>query len=378
MKKLLPFLALTFFAACTEKPSSGSSLSETESTNILENLTFSIDTLMVDTGDDFINFAPIFSTSSSPDGHYFYLIDKDLKLQKIDLDAMKIISSFSFEKDGPNRLVHSINFQAIGDGYFYFPLSPPYPQIFDANGNKIKRFKMDLDKIVEGYPIDGRSLIIRIIPDPKRGGLYSMPMNNEYNTHFLAVIDSLGGRTNLLELSEFKKANKFEIRGKGLKSMEQVSIQYFNDLVLISCTVGNAIYVYDLRLDSLSYREFPHELVPLEKTGEVKSFVGSKSEFDEEIKKRATKISYRNFIWDEKSQRYFRFASRALSVPIEGEKAEMEIFLCAYSKDLKLIGETRLEGLSNVPRMPFFKDGKLYSDVNVEDELGFEIFRFNF
>ena len=42
------------------------------------------------------------------------------------------------------------------------------------------------------------------------------------------------------------------------------------------------------------------------------------------------------------------------------------------------IDTTKIENLKAEPRSYFWKDGKLYSYVNVEDELGFAVFTFNF
>ena len=49
-----------------------------------------------------------------------------------------------------------------------------------------------------------------------------------------------------------------------------------------------------------------------------------------------------------------------------------------FSKDLELLGETKVEGLPKVPLGAFFKDGRLWNYVNVEDELGFVVMDFNF
>jgi hypothetical protein len=182
----------------------------------------------------------------------------------------------------------------------------------------------------------------------------------------------------MVELTEFKRANKYLIRSDAEQKGEFLHLQQFNELVFISCTVGNGTYIYDPSLDSLFYKEFPHELVPLEKTGEVKNKVGSRAEFEEELKKLSHKISYWSFLWDEKSQRYFRFASKAIEFNEKGWAKEFEIFLMAYSKDFELIGETQFQGLSKIPSGLFFKDGKLWSYVNVEDELGFAVFTFDF
>ena len=65
-----------------------------------------------------------------------------------------------------------------------------------------------------------------------------------------------------------------------------------------------------------------------------------------------------------------------------GSDAEREgddrVFLFAYDKELNLIGEVELKELITQPEYPFFKDGKLWSYVNVEDELGFAVMEFNF
>jgi hypothetical protein len=50
MKKLTPFLSLILLASCGEKGNS----EKTESGNILENLTYSVDTVMVDPGEELL------------------------------------------------------------------------------------------------------------------------------------------------------------------------------------------------------------------------------------------------------------------------------------------------------------------------------------
>ncbi|MEB2776593.1 DUF4221 family protein [Algoriphagus sp. D3-2-R+10] len=376
MQKLLPLLILTLFAACTEKPTSESSLSEKEPTNILEKLTYSIDTVMVDTGDEILDFSFGYSTSSSPDGRFFYFL-KSLKMQKIDVDHLSLVNSFTLDKDGPNSPGHIFGFYALSDSSFFFP-TLHRPSIITDQGLKIKSWDLDQEEFAEGFPIEPFTLGNRVTLDPKHLNLYSLPVNIETRDFYFAVIDSLENRKKMVELTEFKWANKYLIRSDGEQKGEFLHLQQFNDLVLISCTVGNGTYIYDPSIDSLYYREFPHEIVPLEKTGEVKNKVGSRGEFEEELKKLNHKITYRSFLWDEKSQRYFRFADRAIASNSDGWPTEFEIFLIAYSKDLELIGETRFQGLSKIPFGSFFKDGKLYSYVNVEDELGFAVFTFDF
>jgi hypothetical protein len=49
-----------------------------------------------------------------------------------------------------------------------------------------------------------------------------------------------------------------------------------------------------------------------------------------------------------------------------------------YDRDFNLIGEAELSEKLAFPRDFFFKDGKLWSYVNVEDELGFAVMDFKF
>ncbi|HSI74915.1 MAG TPA: hypothetical protein VK957_03435 [Lunatimonas sp.] len=49
-----------------------------------------------------------------------------------------------------------------------------------------------------------------------------------------------------------------------------------------------------------------------------------------------------------------------------------------YDQDFKVFGETKIEGLNQIPESYFWKGGKLWSYVNIEDELGFAVIDFKF
>ncbi|WP_057936862.1 DUF4221 family protein [Algoriphagus resistens] len=371
MRKPLLFICLTLFFSCSQSDRADNPKSE----NILENLTYSINTVLVDTGNEILDFSFRYNISPSPDSRFFYFLNK-LKIQKIDLDHLNLVNSFSLEKDGPNSPGPTVGFYALSNGDFFFP-NLQSPSIISGQGLKTKSWNLDKEDLVDSFPVEPSSIGNRIILDPKRRDLYSLPMNFETRDYYFAVIDSLGKRKKMVELTEFKWANKYLIKSDGEQKAQSITLQQLNELALISCSVGNETYSYAPSLDSLFYRKFPHEFVPSEKTGEVKNRVGNRVEFEEELKKLTHKISYWSFLWDDKSERYFRFASRAIDFDPDGWATGFEIFLIAYSEDLELIGETRVNGLSRIPFGAFFRDGKLYSNVNVEDELGFAVFTFN-
>ncbi|MFC3416443.1 DUF4221 family protein [Algoriphagus hitonicola] len=104
----------------------------------------------------------------------------------------------------------------------------------------------------------------------------------------------------------------------------------------------------------------------------------SKQEFDEAVNSTRDQISFGDLLWDEKRGLFFRFGSIRKPIPSQEAPIKNEVFLFAYDKDLNLVGELEIEELDFQPSWPFFKDGKLWSFVNVEDELGFAVFDFKF
>lgn len=97
-----------------------------------------------------------------------------------------------------------------------------------------------------------------------------------------------------------------------------------------------------------------------------------------EAAKLHTQINDYDFSWNEQTQQYFRFASIGLPRANVDSPKKYEHFLFVYDKELTLKGEAKLDNLEKIPRAGFFTDGKLYSYANVEDELGFAVFTFNF
>ncbi len=375
-------IILAFAMSCNPKQATEQNSVEVKEGNILENFSMTTDTLMIDMEGEFINFGIPLITSVSVDGDYFFILNyQTLHLQKISLDEMRLTDTLTFKKEGPDSPGFTFTIQPLPENQFFFP-SMERPNVINSEAKKVRDWKLNSSEIVKGYTIEPLSVTNRIVFDFNRNQMYSLPMNYESREYFLAILDSTGRRKGLYELKKLHEANQFTIQngsgeGSGLKA-EFPFLQVFNGQVVISCSVGNGIYLFDLVTDSISYRTFPHELVPPQKNGEVKNTVHSEKEFEEELKKLNTQISYWEFHWDDKSQRFFRFASKAKNIPEELNESTFDIYLIAYDRDFHLIGETFVSQLSALPMNPFFKDGKLWSYVNVEDELGFAVMDFKF
>jgi UV DNA damage repair endonuclease len=130
--------------------------------------------------------------------------------------------------------------------------------------------------------------------------------------------------------------------------------------------------------DSLDYITFPLTLTPTEKKKEIKNEVSSEGARNEQIDIINSEIRFYELLWDKQSNRFYRFSSILIPSNSSEPSKKSKIFLSAFDSDLNLIGEKHLEELTTIPISPFFKDGKLWSYVNVEDELGFAVFTFDF
>ena len=101
MKKLFTISLLALLASCGAKNSES-----TEPVNILENLTYSVDTLLVDPGDDLFNMGSGFRSQdlSEDNKRLFYFENRPLKLVEVDLENLKLLSKTEFDQEGPNGI----------------------------------------------------------------------------------------------------------------------------------------------------------------------------------------------------------------------------------------------------------------------------------
>uniref|UniRef100_UPI0025DF7DDE DUF4221 family protein n=1 Tax=Algoriphagus sp. TaxID=1872435 RepID=UPI0025DF7DDE len=101
MKRLLyGSVLLLSMISCQSNRESESSQSE----NLLENLTFTIDTLVVNPGEEIINLSQGVRNGSLDESKtYFYLFDEvTAQMNKINLDKLILEEQIPFEKEGPN------------------------------------------------------------------------------------------------------------------------------------------------------------------------------------------------------------------------------------------------------------------------------------
>ncbi|MFN3996706.1 DUF4221 family protein [Algoriphagus sp.] len=390
MNKLPLILALAFFSACASNSDTREISQEEEPSNVLEKMTLSVDTVIIDSGETIIDTRNLVEyvkkvySSVSEDGKLLYIFDREkLILQEIDLNSLKLVNRYPFELEGPDGVTRFVyTFRILSSGEFLVTDLLGNAALFSESGKKLRSIKPNGEKLLQNTNLEPYSINSDLVVDKKAEKLYSLPRNFRTKEIYFAVMNSIGQTGEIFGIPEFQKPFNFSVEynsgGGGSSQGEQLRLQKPNDLVILSSTFGNSVYVYDPELDSLYYKVFPHELAPLEKDIEIKNQVSSEGEFQAEIEKLYTQIEYGEFYWDEIFQRYYRFARIGLPRASRDSPKRYEFFMFAYDKDLELKGETKLQGVTEIPESGFFKDGKLWSYVNVEDELGFAVMDFKF
>jgi hypothetical protein len=378
MKKLLTISLLILLASCGGKESDS-----IEQKNILENLTSSLDTVVVDSGEDMFNLKwGLRWFERSTDGKSLIIHDSDRSLfQEIDLEQMTLKENYPFDQDGPNGTGRVNSFQLQPDKSIFIP-SFQNPGIFNLQGEQIRSFNLKPNELKGAEAINGFAILNQMRWNTATEKLYSLPGDITTGKFEFAITNPKSQTVQLLPLVEMEKSQKFrvtQIEGDGGAAFTEIyNLSQFKDNFIITCSVGSGIYLYDTSTDSLTYIDFPHKLIPKEKSGEIKNDVSSSQEWYEEYRKVVGQVTYWGMNWDEASSKFYRLASRSLLGENRGDPPSYEVYLLVYDEQLNLIGESRLKDYNEFPRSYFFKEGKLYSYVNVEEELGFAVFTFDF
>ncbi len=377
MERLLAISFLALLFSCGGK--------ESETVNILENLTYSVDTVVVDSGNELINLGSgLRNFSLSSDGSSLFIFDSNrFLMQSIDLLELNLTNSYQFEKEGPNGIgANPPYFQSLEGGDFFIVSNLIRAGIYKKDGKNLKNLTFNA-KEIEGLDLPNENLITRqlaLSADTK----YMFALTSDYSAPQVDLIvispeSKTGKIMDIPAMDQAPASTIYFINGNtGTVHGEAVNLQLIQDKLYLSNSANSDVYRYDYKTDSLSLFSFPHKIVSPRKTGTVKNNVSVQKDFEIERGKLLYQTGFEKLMWDDQRKQFFRFARK----PIPDEKNEWydqaDIYLFTYDSDLILLGETHLKKLTEVPQASFFKDGKLYSYVNVEDELGFAVFTFDF
>lgn len=316
MKKVLFFILLPLIFSC-----GGKSSENLDSGNVLEDFTFSMDTMVIDPKGEIIDLAfGVNRSSVSLDGGTFYYFDmRKTVINEVDLDKLELKGIHPFSKEGPNAVgFNPPKIQSLGNDRFLI-LSPlTNVGIYTKNGQKEKTLKFNF-KEIEGLVVDEEGLITNkatLSHDEKL--LFALTKSEPSLSEVkLMVINPEKKTGKSIVLPNMLQALKFSIllRTPNLISMipEMISLKTIQEKLYITSSVTSDVYVYDYVMDSLQLIEFHHQVVPRRKTGELeKNILTDEQEFEDAKAKQLYQVAFMELIWDDQRKQFFRFAHKPI------------------------------------------------------------------
>ena len=375
MNKVFGILGLILLFSCQKNKS--------EINEVSDQISVSLDTILVDSGDEFL-FLRDFLSNSSLDAstNFLYNFNEiDFSLEKIDLDKLKLVDKIKFEKDGPNGLgTGRPKFTLAANGNFLIWDYSVFKE-FDQNGNLVRN--LNLEEIAPDYLKGSENYPLYLFEDPKRPNRILVPVLNWENySYFLLDIDLEKDSFDKIPLPEMEKFKDYRvvITNDGIEAGGFGGSVYrtFGDgKVLLNNNAFNEVHFFDFSNDSLLVIKWETQLLGA-KRGYIppKSVEGFNEEFTEIEKLTNQDISYKKILWDNKNKRYLRFSEKK---KIGEEKDKFgnykqvggEVFLSVFDRKFDLIAEARILGVDQLPNTYFIKNGEVWFYENINDELAF-------
>jgi hypothetical protein len=309
------------------------------------------------------------------------------KLLKVVLAKRALVSKTDFESEGPDGVGVFVGTIQVGpeDKLVLLGNNGAFG-VFDINGTKIKDLKTKPEGLDPNLAENFFSLYGNSIYDWENDKIYCWPVETEIESSGqklgLITINLKSNSAKIIEAPEMEIVNKYSIileeNGSYQVSPQQVHLTQHAGKILISCSAMGDFYVYDPKTDEIKFIQIDHHLVPNRLTGEINKRPTSEESFNEEMAKVNSQIYFQKLNWDSDRNMYLRLAQKVFMPKTPEEELSFEYFLLAYDQDYNLLGEAKLDLEERIDYNVFFKDGKLWSYVNVEDELGFAVFTFDF
>ena len=373
MKKLLlPILIVIICLSCSTQSN--------ESEQGEFDFSYSIDTVMIDPGEGFLYLRSGLSLAAlSPEKGQLYNYNPDAsEIEVIDLDQLKLTRRIKMEKEGPQGTGNPSSLTISPDGRFFF-----------ATYTDIREFNTQLDSMKQ-YKINGKKFEV-LNSDETINSPFVLSPDGKFALVNYGSIEYFEVRSGIsaLNLADFKlkkfplelfeRSDPYHISYSEdgqirLKTIESMHIDPIDHRVLISSHNFNEAYLLDLISDSLTKKVFESKLTQNIKQIPARSTANSREEFHKLWNGTKDYVEFGRFYYDDYNEKFWRF-SQDLDRKI-GDSAVYRQITTIFDKNLNQLHEEVIP----IPYygFKFFKDGKLYSYVNVEDELGFAVFTFDF
>lgn len=366
---------LILIASC-----SGKSDSESSNSSRLD-FTVEIDTVQVDPGNDhFIYLSNYLNTATlSSDKKTLYNFNPKVpELEVIDLDELTIKEVIKLENEGPTGINAANSYMPmmdVSDSGELFLNSWSYMIKLNAAKDKMSKYWFTADSL-KGDPM---TELEKIYPEgqiSKDGKFFYSSyglQDNKSPKSGLAIVNLKTMELKKVPLDLFERIEKFDIvfspeENSKMAITESVFFMPLEDKVIISTSAYNEIYTLNLTDSALDKKSFHSQLTDDAKEGNYQKRANSREELFEHNKEKVKEVTFGKLYFDDQKDRFWRF-SRSLDRTI-GDSIAYQSVLTIFDKDLTQLHEQKVD-FTAMSSLTFFKDGSLYSYINMEDELGF-------
>jgi hypothetical protein len=379
MKKLIPFLSLILLASCGTK--------ESENSKSQMEITYSIDTVMIDSKSHFLYLSEALGRSFlAKDGKTLYNLNQKLpQLEVIDLSLMELVDTIPMEREGP---------AGIGAFDFYDGVQVlENGEIFIFAWEEIVRLSADR-KSVEKYRFSATNLTgdsLKQDEEIRYEGLIS-----EDGTHFftfygnsaefssrlgLAIINLEEMSLKKVDLPLFEELIQFEIQtetntGYPYTHVEAIHFTQYSDQLLISLSPINEVYNVDISAGTYSHFPFSSSLTANRVEVTYPTISNSTAGTTEAVRDRWKQVSFYKMNWDQETQRFWRITNQ--TEIFEEKENTNKAALTFFDRDLNQLRELRLPENWKIMGAPFISQGMYWQFMNINDELAFVRLKPNF
>lgn len=371
--QLLALGFLTLFSCSQSK-------NENKESNQIQ-ISYELDTVMVDAGDEFIHVQwQMMSSDLSKDETYLFNFktgSENPGLEIIDLQKLRLERVIPMSLDGPNGIRHPYisDVFLLSDGSYY--LSNSYDIYhFDQDGNKhstltFSNHEFTGDKLPDGTRIDlnqtfseDEKSIVTFYSDEKLEnaplGFTVFDLENE--SFYYKPLDILN------ELEKYRINLYFNGYPSG-SMFSSFHLLAKNDSLIFSNGGVNQLYFYDLETDSLSFKSYNSQYTTYEITKSFPSRIESEEEYRELLKESEKEVRYGPLYFDPKNEVYWRFTSEFDRM--KGDTTIFDNVLTAFNPQFEQLGEILLQDDFVLPYKVFIKDGMIWTFLNMDDEVAF-------
>lgn len=342
------------------------------------NLQFSIDTVIVNPGDEIIFLKHQLSNADiSKDGKYLFNFNvDDHTVEKINLDELRLEEKLPFEKEGPNGTGPSVGEMKVQNQSQITIHGMNHIALFSLDGEKLKTIYLE-NFSLDGAPVQGGEYLRRVRGlNTAATRLYGIIYSYDDESHALGILNLEDFEVSRLELNSFEKMPNFNIiyNSGGIKitHKEGVNIEKFGTKVILSNEITNTLMWYDSEMDSLFIKSYNSQLTANQKEKEYIMEHETLEEFEAEKRRLKQEINFLPPFWDQEGGCFYRFSYQDLPEVSSGDEGiRSKVYLTALDKDLNKLGETLVPQLTKKPGKHFAKDGKIWIYENMNDEMGF-------